>query len=203
MERNRKKKKEIKDTYHRSRMMINEYIISTCTKMYSDGVLLPDCGKQRGFICNYLHDVEIPVGSLCSLAFAPFSKYYLSWYLGEKDGEHYLQSIEDHSVVRASNVAVNPLPLEMTKDCPHFHYSDRQFSFQDRWERAVKQKSYWLVPMYSIFSEESEQVTLRLRQKFEDKVFEYTLPSWKKVSNKDLKEVVDKLVKEKQVLKED
>lgn len=197
MRRKSTKKKEVKDTFNRSRMMITEFVVSTCSKMYSKGVLLPECGKQRGFTCNYLHDVEIPVGSLCALDCAPFSKFYLSWYLGEKDGEYYLQSIEDHSVARCVNVAVHPLPLDLTENLYHFHYSDKQFSFQDRWDKAVKQKNYWLVPMYSIFNEDNEEATLRLRRKFEDEIFEYTLPSWRKATNKELKETVDKIVNEK------
>ena len=196
MERNRKKK-EVKDTFNRSRMMITEFVVSTCSKMYSGGKLLPECGKQRGFTCNYLHNVEIPVGSLCTLGCAPFSKFYLSWYLGEKDGEHYLQSIEDHSVARWVNVVVHPLPLDLTEGWYQFHYSDRQFSFQDRWEKAVKQNNYWLAPLYSIFNEDNDEVTLRLRRKFEDEIFEFTLPSWKKATNKDLKETVEKIVNEK------
>lgn len=197
MKRKSIKKKEIKDTYNRSRMKVTEYVISICTKKYSDGKLLPECGKQRGVTCNYLHNVEIPIGSLCLLDCAPFSKFYLSWYLGEKDGEYYLQSIEDHSVARWVNAVIHPFPLEMTEGCPQFRYSDRQFSFQDRWENAVKKNNYWLVPLYSIFNEENEEVTLRLRRKFEDEVFECTLPSWRKASNNDLKEAVEKIVNEK------
>ncbi len=193
MKRKRTKTKNIKDTYNRSRMMIVEFVIQTCSRMYLDGFLLPVCGANRGFICDYPKNVKIPIGSLCMLSAAPSSKYYLSWYLGEKDGEHYLQSIEDHSVVRASNVAISHLPLEMTEECPQFHYSDRQFSFQDRWHKVVKQKSYWLVPMYSVFNEDNNKVTLRLRQKYDDKVFEYTLPSWKMVSSEELNNVAEKL----------
>lgn len=75
--------------------------------------------------------------------------------------------------------------------------SDRQFSFQDRWEKAVKQNNYWLAPLYSIFNEDNDEVTLRLRRKFEDEIFEFTLPSWGKATNKDLKETVEKIVNEK------
>lgn len=204
MKRNRTPSPKIKDTYNRSRIMIVEFVIQTCSRMYSDGYLIPVCGANRGFICNYLNDVKIPIGSLCMLSAAPSSKYYLSWYLGEKDGEHYLQSIDDHTVARASNVVINPLPLEMTENSPQFHYSDRQFSFQDRWRKAVTRKSCWLVPMYSIFNDENDMITLRLRLKFHDEVFEYTLPSWRKVSNEELNDIVEKLANQiNNILKKD
>lgn len=175
--------------------MITEFVINTCTKMYSDNILMPDSGKY-GFLCNFLDTIEIPKGSLCRLACAPSSKYYLSWYLGKENGEHYLQSIEDHSVVRASNVSVLPLPIELTKDAYHFHYSDRQFQLQDRWDKVVKNKSYWLVSMYSIFNDDTEEVTLRLRRKFSDEVLQYSLPSWRKISNREMEQIVDKLIGE-------
>lgn len=191
----RRQNNKVKDTYNRSRMMITEYVVNTCTKMYNENMLMPDSGKH-GFICNYLGTIKIPKGSLCRLDCAPHSKYYLSWYLGEDNGEHYLQSIEDHSVVRASNVAVCPLPIELTKDAFQFHYSDRQFEFQDRWEKVVKKKSYWLVPMYSVFDEETERVLVRFRRKFDDYVFMHEFPSWVNTSNKELEQIIDKLIEE-------
>lgn len=188
--------KKKKETYNRSRMAIVDFVIQACSRMYSGNPLepLPDVSEKRGFICNYSHNVKIEPGTLCRLDLAPHSKYYLSWYMGEENGEYYLQSIEDHSVVRASNVVLSPITLNL-KDYYHFRYSDRQFAFQDRWDSIVKKHTYWIKAMYSIFQEDSSEVTLRFRRKFEDEVFERKLPSWEDATDEEMEDIIINFMK--------
>lgn len=180
-----------KETYNRSRMMINEFIVNLCAKQYcSDGSIMPDFGDdKRGFMGSYLcgEGYEPPIGSLCRLMAAPSTKFYLSWYRGKKDGEFYLQSIEDHTVCRWSNVGLQYLPLQLTEGKPQFNYSDRQFKFQDRWEKIVKEQNYWMVPMWSEFSDDTTEVTITIRWKFKDTRIGRTFPSWEVLTDEEMK----------------
>lgn len=179
------------ETYNRSRMMINELIVNLCAKQYcSDGSAMPDFSDdKRGFIGSYLCGEvnEPPIGSLCRLISAPSTKFYLSWYCGKKDGEFYLQSIEDRSVCRWSNVGLQYLPLKLTEGYHQFNYSDRQFHFQDRWEKIVKEQNYWMVPMWSEFSDDTTEVTITIRWKFKDTRIKRTFPSWEMLTDEEMK----------------
>lgn len=180
-----------KETYNRSRMMINEFIVNLCAKHYcSDGRIMPDCSEDKyGFMGSYLggEENEPPIGALCRLIAAPSTKYYLSWYLGKKDGEFYMQSIEDHTVCRWSNVGVQYIPLKLTEGCPQFKYSDKQFKFHDRWEKIVREQNYWMVPMWSEFNDETGEVTITIRWKFKDTRIGRKFPSWETLTDEEMK----------------
>lgn len=187
------------ETYNRSRMMINEFIVNLCAKHYcSDGSLMPDFSEDRyGFVGAYpVSEEKLPVGALCRLIAAPSTKYYLSWYLGKKDGEFYLQSIEDHEVCRWSNIGLQYIPIELTKDCPQFKYSDRQFKFHDLWDKIVRNQNYWMVPMWSKFDDETGEVILAIRWKFKDTRIERKFPSWEDVTVDQMKAFAEELEKD-------
>lgn len=180
-----------KDTYNRSRMMINEFIVNLCAKSYSrDGRMMPEFDEDKyGFMGTVLCDDknEPPLGSLCRLIAAPSTKYYLSWYQGKMDGEIYLKSIEDHTVCRWSNVGVQYIPLNLTDRYPQFKYSDKQFKLHERWECIVRQQNYWMVPMWSEFDNETGEVTITIRWKFKDARIERKFASWETLTDEEMK----------------
>lgn len=177
-------------------MMINEFIVNFCAKSYlPDGSIMPDFGEDKyGFNGSLLsHDSIPPIGSLCRLFAAPHTKYYLSWFVKEEDGYFYMQSIEDHSIAKWSNVGIQYIPLELTSQSLQFKYSDRQFRFQDRWHKIVKNQSYWMVPMWSNFNNETGEVTLFIRWKFDEEKIERKFPSWENLSYEDMKSFVEEV----------
>jgi len=179
-----------KETYNRSRMAINSFIVNLCTKKYlSNGQISPDMlVKGHGFSRNfYMPGDDGPqIGALCSLIGAPHTKYYLSWYLGVKDGAFMLMSIEDHSIARWSSVMIQCMPLDIIMPHPQFMYSDRQFKFQDRWKKIVEKTSYWMVPMWSEFNNETGEVTLIIRWKFKDVLTSKKFDLWEQITNEEM-----------------
>lgn len=181
-----------KDTYNRSRMMINEFIVNLCAKhYYSNGILINDFNEEKyGFMGLYFgaDEQEPPVGALCRIVSTSSTKFYLSWYLGKKDGGFYMQSIEDHTVCRFVNVGIQYIPPKIIEGCYQFKYSDKQFKFHDRWDKIVRKQRSWVIPMWSKFDNETGEVIIAIRWEFKDTMIERKFPSWETLTDEEMED---------------
>lgn len=137
---------------------------------------------------------KAPIGSLVKLGSAPFSKWYLSWVIDTRNNgnEYLLESIEDGSLCWWGNVSVNPYNPETVKKFPQWRWTDAQFAFSDRWQRACKRRgAYMVLPMLPVFHEDGS-VTLGCRLRYEGLPGRRQRPApkkfdnWKKVKVKDM-----------------
>lgn len=185
-----------KDTFDRARMEILNYIITFSTYKAYDGKVWPT-GSDAYFVnSNY----NPPIGSLCMLQAAPFSKWYLSWLI-EKDGEKFLlQSIEDQSLCWWSNVGIFHYNPKVVDEQVSWRWSDRQFKFADQWKRACKKRdAYITLPRTPQF--DGDSVTLSTRQRFN--LSDYSpskkFDNWRKVSFSDMLNFYDEAVRNEPV----
>lgn len=171
-----------KDTFQKSKNDILSWYI-TCFSF-------TEYNNPKNIVKSYFgfnEGEKIPIGCLCYPTMVYETKqWYLCWYIGFEDGFHYVQSIEDHSVVKLSNCGINYVPKEFTDERFSFHYTDKQYDFNKKYQRYVHKYNYWMVGLDSIFSEDDDSVTLRFRMKFKNNIFENKYPSWKKLRMKDV-----------------
>ena len=194
--------REKPDTFNRARIEILNYILNFSTAKYF--------GEKKIGFDNSLHNVQsawrggfsdakAPIGSLCMLSSAPFTKYYLSWLIEYKEegygGSWLMKSIEDHSLCWWTNVSVYFFPPETTQRFPLWKWSDRQFDFYERWKRAQKRVGdYWTKGKLPVFNEDGS-VVLGTREHIFMTVGqgdgycpEKKFPDWKKVKFSEMVE---------------
>jgi hypothetical protein len=188
----------------RSRIDILNYIVNFSTqKTYPSGGT--SCvSTEWAFHGSYSGVQQPPVGSLCMLSAAPFTKYYLSWLREVKlddnrfGCQYLLESIEDGSLCWWQNVAIFHMPKETCDSNPRWQWDDTQWEFEDRWMRACKRRdAYITLPCTPIFN--GKQVTLKTRERYGlgDYQAERTFDNWKKVKVKDMLEFYDYAVANK------
>ncbi|MBK5722574.1 hypothetical protein JGH11_17000 [Dysgonomonas sp. Marseille-P4677] len=188
-----------KDTYNQAKIAILNYIIVFCTNtiyeengVYRNSLNLPSMHDDipKGFVSCI--GCLPKGGSLVRLVAAPLNtKWYLSWLKEyDKDRDRYLlESIDDGSLCWWTNISLDYLPTEISDKFPHWKYTDKQFSFWDRWKKAYRwEDAYWFVPLMPLF--DGKKVTLELRKKFSDERFSKTFNDWKKLTIKEMREFV-------------
>jgi hypothetical protein len=184
------------DTYGRARIEMLNYLLNFSTAKYfgpkTEGYEWTfnsvECSWRGG-----VSDEQAPIGSLCMLSSAPFTKFYLCWLIDFKDegygGSYLMQSVEDHSLCWWSNVGVYFFPPEKSKHFPQWKWSDRQFEFYDRWLRAAKRvDDYWTKTLLPDFHDDGS-VTLGTREHIFRTAIDgeggylpkKTFPDWRKV----------------------
>lgn len=190
-----------KDTYNRARIEILNYILSFSTNHYygqeKKGYTNTSIDIEKAFRGGYSTDKRPPIGSLVVLLAAPFTKYYLSWYIqceeGGLGGRFLLKSIEDGSLCWWTNVAFKWYPLEESNKHPQWKWSDKQFEFWDRWRRACKRRdAYITLGVMPQFTDDGG-VILATRERYDLSPYkaERKFDNWKKVKFKDMLEFYD------------
>lgn len=186
---------------NKARLEILNYIICFSTyKSYQSGMNSFPLGKEQTFIGN-LGEVP-PVGSLCRLTSAPFSKYYLAWMVDYRKtngwDEYLLESIEDGSLCWWSNVGIDYYHPETVKNFPQWRWTDKQFEFHDKWKRACKRRdAYIVLPAMSEFTGEfGVTLNTRIRYGLSTESQSKTFPDYRKVKVKDMLEFYDYAVEQ-------
>lgn len=191
------------DTYYRSKIDILNYVLNFCTKKYYESGMRFDNEKT---FKGGLNGHEAPIGSLCILSSAPFTKWYLSWLLEYKPDEGYggtflLKSVEDGSLCNWSNVSVFYLPLSLTDRFPQWKWTDRQYNLWDRWNRAAKRRdAYITLPCMPEFTDDGG-VVLSTRERFSLSPYspKKKFDNWKEVKLKDMLAFYDEAVANKKI----
>jgi len=164
------KKAETKD---RARLEIMNYVVQFLTNSWygeNRGIVMED---QSFHHCNN----NPPTGSIVKLFCAPDTKWYLSWVIDKRQDEVLLESIEDGQRCWWSNVGYFNIPLETIEKRPTWKYTDRQFTFKDKWFRACKRSyEYGKAPLLPQFLDNGN-VVLGVRRKFIDGV-----SSWRTIN---------------------
>jgi hypothetical protein len=129
-------------------------------------------------------------GDLVSMSSAPASKWYLSWVIEIKkestNNEYLLKSIEDGSLCWWSNVGFNIYNREIVNERSTWKWSDQQFDFNTRWEKACKRNDAFIVlPASPKFNEDGSVILdVRIRLEMKDFSNPKTFPNWKKLTIK-------------------
>jgi hypothetical protein len=187
----------------RARIEILNFIsmFSITTHGTYDGACPMPPQKDSCFHGSYGGNQNPPIGSLCILKAAPFTKYYLSWLKEIKQNENrfaerfLLESIEDGSLCWWSNVAIFHLPLETSDAYPKWRWTDDQFDFNDKWFRAVKKRDpYMTLPCTAIFEDKIVTLSTRQRHRISDYKAEKKFDDYRKVKVKDMLDFYDDAV---------
>lgn len=190
----------------KARLEILNYIITRCKSInYGDDV------NRGGFYNNYffsntLADTPPEPGDLVCLTSARPSEWYLSWYVEyqpyNKNGEmsysdiHVLESIETGRLGNWSNVGFDILNRDVVKENPHWRWTDKQYTFKDRWFRACykKRDAYITLPTFPVFHD-GGGVTIGTRKRFSlGSSYFKKFANWKKVLVRDMLEFYDSTV---------
>lgn len=106
--------------------------------------------------------------------------------------EYLLESIEDGALCWWGNVSVNPYNQETVNKFPQWRWTDEQFAFSERWQRACKRRdAYMVLPMLPVFHDDGS-VTLGCRLRYEGLPGREWRPqpkkfdNWKKLKVKDM-----------------
>ena len=186
------------ETYNQARLEILNYITVFCVaRNYGDGVLRGGLGD------DYFYPEDHPIeGDLVALHSAPFSKWYLSWYVGTEymddfyTHNHLLQSIEDQSRCYWSNVSFYALNRKVVANHPNWKWSDKQYMFKDKWLRACRKKrdAYMVLPTPPIFGDDGS-VILGTRTRYGlGGMTSKKFLNWRKVTVKDMLDFYDQSV---------
>lgn len=141
---------------------------------------------------------HIPIGSLVAPFCAPNTKYYLSWLRDiklDENGWHkfLLESIEDGELCWWENISFHYLPLEYTDKFPEWKWTDKQYDFNDKWQRVdFKFKFRALLP---IFDNNDNSVILKFRYGYgiSDDIPERKFDNWKKLTKREMQSFVDEI----------
>lgn len=146
--------------------------------------------NQKDWNTKFLGEKDVQEGDLISLSSAPESKWYLSWVCEIDRYEHasryLLESIEDGKLCWWENVGISVYDRKRVSERPKWKWSDKQFAFQDRWQRVCnKNDAYIVLPKMAVFGEDNS-VTLGVRIRFNWSDFTdlKTFSNWKKVTIK-------------------
>jgi len=159
---------------------------------------LPYCGLDD----MRFHNAESNpvVGSLCVPKSAPASKWYLSWLVEYKPGDwpvYALESIEDGEVCNWSNIGLIAYNAAQVASHPEWRWTDEQFAFKDRWNRACykKRDAYIYLPTFPVFDKEGDGVTLGVRVRFglDERIPTRHFDNWRKVRIADMLAFYDEM----------
>lgn len=193
----------MKDTQvkNRARLEILNYIICFSTlRNYGSGIYNTSFGVEKAFVGG-LGEMP-PIGSLCRLSAAPFSKYYLAWLIDYKEegygGNYLLESIEDGSLCWWSNVGIDYYHPTTVASFPQWRWTDKQFEFNDRWHRTCKRMDAYIVLPSNVSFGDDYKATLstRIRYGLSNERSEKTFEDWRKVKVSDMKEFYKQAVKQ-------
>lgn len=166
------------DTYDRSRLVILSRLLSFPTI------------NQKDWESDFMSAPK--VGDLVSLTSAPVTKFYVSWVVdtrkikGSSEIEYLLESIDDRSLCWWSNVGFNTYKKDNI--LPYWKWSDKQFSFNDRWKRVCHGwNNAFIIKPYDADFLDDGQVKLKCYQSY-DRInpwsYERTFDNWKKTTMK-------------------
>ncbi len=83
--------------------------------------------------------------------------------------EHLLKSVKTGKLCNWSNIGIEYLDRKELKDYPSFKWTDKQFEFNDRWQRVCnKIDGYITIPLLPIFHDDKGKVTLETRKRWSD-----------------------------------
>jgi len=183
----------------RAHRAITSYIVQHCLALrfgndlhgITDGFNLADASGHK----------VAEVGDLVVPKSAPNSVWYLSWVreIKEVDGfRHYLlESVETGEMCSWSNIGIAYLDRDVVEDHPEWQWTDRQFEFNDRWNRVCyrERDAYMTLPRRAVFGD-GFQVTLGARTRFSlnDYRPSKTFDDFRKVTKKVLAETYDAFV---------
>jgi len=136
------------------------------------------------------------VGDLVSISSGPPTKWYLSWVKKIEEGEdrfshkYLLESIDDGELCWWSNVGLNIYSRDRVKGCVIWQWDDKQFAFNDRWNKACKKNgAYIVLPVLPVFGKEwSVVLNVRIRHRISDFRNPKTFPDWRKLTIKQMGE---------------
>lgn len=131
-------------------------------------------------------------GDLVSLCSAPDTKWCLSWcrevVVTENGWQKFLlESLEDGELCWWTNVGVNVYSRERVSERPTWQWDDRQFAFNDRWNRVCYKEhdAYIVLPTLPEFKDTGAVILgVRIRHQFSDFRYSQEFPNWKKVTMK-------------------
>ena len=146
---------------------------------------------------------KVQVGDLIVLGSAPITKWYLSWLIDIKVGasmfenQYLCESIETGELMWWHNICISFIERELVADQPQWRWTDRQFAFNDRWEKVCRKDcaAYIVLPTGPIFGDGFE-VTLgtRTRHQFDDYRGTKTFDDWRKVTKTMMAEFYNECV---------
>lgn len=145
--------------------------------------------KNEGFIIGE----EPKEGDLVQLSAAPYSKWQLSWYhkYDTEHDQHLLESIQDGSLCNWSNISLNVFTRETVNNNPQWRWTNKQFEFLDKWNKALKAEDAYIYPSNGIsFSEDLSTATISIRVRYglSAKTAELALTNWNKITIKALRQ---------------
>jgi hypothetical protein len=148
--------------------------------------------NQKDWHSFSFSNTDICEGDLVSLYSAPASKWYVSWVreVDENNGwpRYLLESIDDGSLCWWVNVGINVYSRERVRERPAWQWDDKQFAFNDRWNKVAKRNdAYIVLPMPPVFRDDGS-VTLDVRIRFGMVDFSCpeTFSNWKKLTMKQM-----------------
>lgn len=184
-------------TYHRSRLEILNYLIGFCMNKYFKSGMSILADSEHSFQQSTEGDdwkQLPPIGSLVRIQCAPTTKYYLGWLMEIKDDDsrfsmqYLIKSIEDGSLCWWTNISIDFFSYETTAKFPIWKWDDDQYSFRDKWHRALNQKrdAYIYLPSETTF--DGNKVTLRVRKRYgmDERTFERVYENYNKVKVADM-----------------
>lgn len=194
------------ETKHRARQAIMHYIFEFCLTKYWPNM----SGDQKyypgieGFTpSGYETSGMVQPGDLVILSSCRrWTKWQIGWLREIDEGNKYwrrylIESLEDGQLCWWENVGLYYFPRD--KLSPQWHWTDRQFAFDDRWNRVCyKEKHAYIVrPTPPIFGE-GFAVTLGTRTShgLDDITPSRTFPDWRKVTKAMMGECYDSCVAE-------
>lgn len=157
--------------------------------MYEGGPRPFNSFTHEGFIIGE----EPKEGDLVQLSAAPYSKWQLSWY-HESDTEHdqhLLESVQDGSFCNWANVGFNIFTRETVNNNPQWRWTNKQFEFWDKWNKALKAEDAHIYPSNGVsFSKDLSTaiVSIRMRYGLSAKTVELELTNWNKITIKALRQ---------------
>ena len=129
-------------------------------------------------------------GDLVALSSAPASKWYLSWVIENQPssfgGKWLLESVDDGALCWWDNVGICYYSRERVAENPQWRWTDKQFAFQDKWNRVAKRNdAYIVLPRMPKFMDDgSVRLDVRIRHSLNEFSNPVVFPSWKKLTSK-------------------
>lgn len=194
------------DTYERSRIGMLWYITQFCLSMKYDSLSRAEPGLH--WFQSDLDHTRVQVGDLIVMTATPINKWYLSWVIEIEKGSNqyqnnYLcQSIETGKLIWWRNVGMQFMDREVVKENPQWRWTDRQFAFNDRWNKVAK-KEYFHGGTFSIMATRPKfgdgfEVTMAVHQYYGgDFKPSKTFPDWRKFTKAMMSEFYNECVAKK------
>lgn len=173
---------------YRSKLLILSYICQfSLSRTFGDG-------KTYGGLLNsaFQEDRNPPVGSLVALTSAPASKWYISWVVDRErysggDYEYLLESIEDGSLCRWSNVSLWRMNQETVDLNDWWRWTDQQHRFNDMWMRCYRKLNEYILRPNRVMFGMNNTVKLSIRTAFNlGPSYWKDFDNWKKVRQRDM-----------------